>query len=204
MEITEEHWQADHHRPGAVDFIYLSGFTQRRFDNVAVIVVIFDVMTEDVGSHFDGQDVINDQFAVAGQIVASFVQFLDFSVLVLLIVVFFDEDVALDEVVQRLLQRAIRLVDQGTQQRIVFQLLTELHQQIAYGKIRLRKQHNHHSSERNVINVAVKEKKKKKKKKKKKNTAIESIIVIKWNNIWDQLRNERKRNNPNETDQTKQ
>ena len=112
VKVAEEHCEAEDHCAGAADFVDLPGFSQSRFDDVAVIVVIFDIMTEYIGRHFDGQHVVNDQFAETCQVIAPFVQLFNFRVLVLLFVILFNEHVRLDEIVERLLQTAVWLVDQ--------------------------------------------------------------------------------------------
>lgn len=131
VEIAEKHGQTQDHGPSTADLVDLPGLAKSGFDNVAVVVVILDVMAKDLGRRLDGQHVVDDQLAETGQIAASLVQFLDLGVLVLFLVLFFDKNVRLYEIVQRLLQSTVRLVDQRPQQRIVFQLLAKRDQQIA-------------------------------------------------------------------------
>ena len=137
MKIAEEHWKTEDHGASAIDFVNLSGLAQRRLDYVAVIVIVFHVVAEHLGRHFDGQHVVNDQFAIAGQIVAQLVQLLNFGVLVLFLVVLLDEHIRLDELVERLLQSPVGFVHEWTKKRIVLQLFAERHQQVADGNVSL-------------------------------------------------------------------
>ena len=66
-------------------------------------------MLEDVGGSLHRHDVVHDEFAESGQIVAALVKLLDLGVVVDLFVVVVHEDVVLDEVVDELNHRRVSL-----------------------------------------------------------------------------------------------
>ena len=75
-------------------------------------------MFEDISSNFSWQNIVDNQLAKAGQKVTSFVQFLDFGMIVLVLLVIINEHVILNEVIQELNESIGGAEDQGSKNRI--------------------------------------------------------------------------------------
>lgn len=73
------------HSQCAILLVDVSSLAEGRFYDVAIIVVVLDVVLEDIGSCFCGNDVVHDELAVTREEISLFVQFLNFRVLVVLV-----------------------------------------------------------------------------------------------------------------------
>ena len=78
----------------------------------------YHIVLEDISSDFSWQNIVDNQLAKAGQKVTSFVQFLDFGMIVLVLLVIINENVILNEVIEELNESIGRAEDQRSKNRI--------------------------------------------------------------------------------------
>ena len=73
LELLEKGDKTVDHRDGATGFVNFSSFTDSVLDDIAELIVIFNVMFENVSSALNRDYVVNDEFAKGGEEISLFV-----------------------------------------------------------------------------------------------------------------------------------